>query len=58
MATILEEGTFTSGEGRNLERRGAHLVESSLPIAWRLTLFVMAYSRAMEEVIMSEGTCA
>jgi hypothetical protein len=31
------EGAFTSGEGRNLERRGAHLVEESLPIAWRLT---------------------
>jgi hypothetical protein len=27
------EGTFTSGEGHKLERRGAHLIEEDLHIA-------------------------
>jgi hypothetical protein len=49
------EGAFARGEGRNLERRGAHLVEEALPIAWRLTPIVVAYSCAIEGAIMSEG---
>ena len=47
------EGAFASGEGRNLERRGAHLVEESLPIAWRLTHMLVACSRGVEGATMS-----
>jgi hypothetical protein len=52
---LVVEDAFTSGEGRNLERRGTHLVEEALPIAWRLTPFVVAYSSAIERAIVSEG---
>jgi hypothetical protein len=50
------EGAFTSGEGLKLERRGAHQVEEALPISWRLTPFVVAYSSCdIEGAIVSEG---
>jgi len=49
------EGALARGERHNLERRGAHLVEEALPIAWRLTLFVVAYSSGIEGAIVSEG---
>jgi hypothetical protein len=49
-------GTFIGGEGHNLERRGTHIVEEALPIAWRLTPFVVAYFCAIEGSIVNEGT--
>ena len=49
------EGALARGERHNLERRGTHLVEEALPIAWKLTPFVVAYSCAIEGAIVSEG---
>ena len=51
---LVEAGAFTRG-GAQLEERGALIVEEASFTCWRITHYVVACSRAIEGVFMSEG---